>query len=189
MVSPLRQRVLDTADRLFYAEGIRAIGIDRLIEESGVAKASFYRFFASKDELITEWIQARDAAWRAWMAQSVAMLAPEAAKRPLAVFDAMYARFRTPDFRGCAFQNTIAELAHSEHPAFIAARAHKQAVIAMLEQYIAEAGYGNAAELAVQFMQLIDGALATALREQNPEAALQAKQMARLLLLAQAVSA
>ena len=188
MSSPLKQRVLETADKLFYAEGIRAVGIDRIIEESGIAKASFYRFFASKDVLITEWIETRDAAWRRWLEESVDLLAPDPADRPLAVFDAIYSRFRNPAFRGCAFQNTIVELARADHPAVIAARAHKAAVTSMLKGYLSGAGYGAAAgDLAVQFMQLIDGALVTAVREQQPDAALRARQIAAMLLQAHPV--
>ena len=183
MSSPLKQRVLDTADTLFYAEGIRAVGIDIIIEESGIAKASFYRFFASKDALITEWMEMRDAAWRHWLEESVDLLAPDPSNRPLAVFDAIYARFRNPAFRGCAFQNTMVELARVDHPAAIAARGHKAAVISLLKRYLTEAGYESTAdELALQFMQLIDGALITAVREQRPDAALRAKQMATMLL-------
>ena len=74
MPSPLKQRILETADKLFYAECIHAVAIDRLIEEGGIVKASFYRFFASKDVLITEWIQGRDAAWRRWLEESVDLI-------------------------------------------------------------------------------------------------------------------
>ena len=185
MASPLKQRILDTADTLFYAEGVRAIGIDRIIAESGVAKASFYRFFASKDILIAEWIQMRDRAWRLWLEDSVGTLSPQAKGRPLAVFDALYARFSAPGFRGCAFTNTIIEFSNAEHPGALAARAHKQQVVALLERYLVDAGQATgvaAAALALDLMLLVDGALVTALREQKPEAALRAKRIARLLL-------
>lgn len=182
MSSPLKQRVLDIADTLFYAEGVRAIGIDRIIAESGIAKASFYRFFASKDILIAEWLVMRDQAWRQWLEDSVAMLSPQPAGRPLAVFDALYARFATPTFRGCAFTNTIIELSNPDHPGALAARRHKELVIALLERYLGEAGYINAPALAADLMLLVDGALITALREQRPEAALRARRIAALLL-------
>jgi AcrR family transcriptional regulator len=188
MTSPLRQRVLETADALFYAEGVRAIGIDRLIEESGIAKASFYRFFPSKDALIADWIDMRDTAWRNWLRESVDLLAPDPADRPLAVFDAIHSRFRNPSFRGCAFLNTIIELSRTDHPAALAARAHKLAVTSLLKNYLAEAGYSEVDELAVLLMQLIDGALVTALREQKPDAALRAKKMAEMLLRAHRVT-
>lgn len=181
MTSPLKQRVLDAADNLFYAEGVRAVGIDRIIEESGIAKASFYRFFPSKDVLIAEWIAMRDKAWRAWLEESVAMLSPKAQGRPLAVFDALYARFRTPSFRGCAFINTIVELSNLAHPAAQAARRHKEQVTAMLEGYLEAAGY-TTPTLASDFMLLIDGAIVTALREQAPDAALRAQRIAALSL-------
>lgn len=182
MASPLKQRVLDTADRLFYAEGVRAVGIDRIIADSGIAKASFYRFFASKDVLIAEWIGMRDLAWRNWLEDSVSMLSPQPAGRPLAVFDALYARFRKPDFRGCAFTSTIIELSSLAHPAAQAARRHKHAVIAMLEHYLDQAGHAGAPQLARDFMLLIDGALVTAVREESPEVALQARRLAARLL-------
>ena len=185
MASVLKQRVLDTADTLFYAEGVRAIGIDRIIAESGIAKASFYRFFSSKDVLIAEWIGMRDIAWRQWLEESVASLSPKLAGRPLAVFDALYARFQSPHFRGCAFTNTIIELSDSAHPGASAARLHKEQVVSLLERYLIEAGQTStktATALAADFMLLIDGALVMALREQKPEAALRAKRIAKLLL-------
>lgn len=185
MTSPLKRRVLETADRLFYAEGVRAVGIDRIIEESGIAKASFYRFFESKDMLIAEWIQMRDEAWRTWFVDAVDMLAPDPANRPLAIFDALYSRFRNPAFRGCAFINTIVELSTVDHPAAQAARAHKSAVQELIRAYLDEAGYKAARELSAAFMQLIDGALVTALREGKPDSALRAKEIAKMLLATQ----
>lgn len=182
VASPLKQRVLETADHLFYQEGIRAVGVDRIIAESGIAKASFYRFFASKDILITEWIQMRDAVWRKWFRESVEALAPNPAERPLAIFDVLYSRFSNPAFRGCAFLNTIIELARADHPASQAANAHKHSVATLIENYLSNAGYTASKPLATLFMQLIDGALITALREGSPDSALRAKQIARALL-------
>lgn len=181
MNSPLKQRVLDTADRLFYAEGVRVVGVDRIIAESGIAKASFYRFFSSKDALITEWIEMRDAAWRRSISESVEMLAPNPVDRPLAIFDVLYSRFKSPTFRGCAFLNTIIELPR-DHPAAQAARAHKNSVTLLIRDYLDSAGYSASYDIAILFVQLIDGAVVTALRDQAPEAALRAKQLATVLL-------
>ena len=94
----------------------------------------------------------------------------------------MYARFRNPTFRGCAFINTIVELARDSHPAVQAARAHKNAVRALVKGYLVDAGYKSAEELSVVFMQLMDGALVTALREGQPDAALRAKDIAKVIL-------
>ncbi|MBI1771207.1 MAG: hypothetical protein HYR68_02370 [Burkholderiales bacterium] len=129
----------------------------------------------------THHIQMRDQAWRAWLEESVTMLSPQVQGRPLAVFDALYARFRKPSFRGCAFINTIIELSNLAHPAAQAARHHKEQVLAMLERYLKDAGY-TAPSLACDFMLLIDGALVTALREHTPDAALRAQRMAAMLL-------
>ena len=180
--SPLRRHVLEVADNLFYQEGIRAVGVDRLIAESGIAKSTFFRFFASKDILITEWIQMRDEIWRKWFQDSVEKLAPNKKNRPLAIFDVLYTRFGNPTFRGCAFLNTIIELARVDHPASQAANAHKRSVAALIQIYLTDAGYEASEPLAILFMQLIDGALITALRERSPDAALRAKQIARALL-------
>ena len=71
-----RERLLETAERLFYAEGIRAVGVERILEESGVGRASFYRHFASKDDLVVEVLRRRDEAWRAWLAASAERTSP-----------------------------------------------------------------------------------------------------------------
>lgn len=182
MTSPLKEHVLSFADKLFYAEGVRAVGVDRIIAESGVAKASFYRLFHSKDQLLIDWIRKRDVEWRQWLADSVDMLSPQPDNRPVAVFDALYARFRSPQFRGCAFLNTIVELAPMQHPAANAAREHKRSVIGMLETWVSEAGYVEVETVALHVMQLVDGAIVTALREEQPDAALRAKKLAQLYL-------
>ena len=175
-----RERLLETAERLFYAEGIRAVGVERILEESGVGRASFYRHFASKDDLVVEVLRRRDEAWRAWLAASVAPAAPE--ERPLAVFDAMRERFERRDFRGCAFGNSIAETADPDHPVHRVAAEHKAKVVAMLDDLLAEAGHADHAELARSLMLLVDGAIVTAVREESPDAAGLARQLAARLL-------
>ena len=126
------ERILKVADKLFYQDGIRAVGVDRLISESGVAKASFYRAFPSKDDLVAAWLDLRDQHWRAWLHATIEQLAPRAQDKPLAVFDALDTRFRQPTFRGCAFINTITELARLDHPGALAARRHKESVRTLL---------------------------------------------------------
>ncbi len=179
------ERILKVADKLFYQDGIRAIGVDRLIAESGVAKASFYRAFPSKDDLVAAWLDVRDQQWRAWLQATVDQLAPRAQDKPLAVFDALDTRFRLSTFRGCAFINTITELARLDHPGAHAARRHKESVKTLLASLLKDAGYKNFEPLAVIFLQLIDGAIVAAVREGKPDAALRAKQLAELTLAAQ----
>lgn len=179
------ERILKVADKLFYQDGIRAVGVDRLIAESGVAKASFYRAFPSKDDLVAAWLDLRDQQWRTWLQTTIEQLAPRAQDKPLAVFDALDARFRQSTFRGCAFINTITELARLDHPGALAARRHKESVRTLLATLLKDAGYKDTESLAVIFLQLIDGAIVAAVREGKPDAALRAKQLAELVLAAQ----
>lgn len=176
------EKILQAADRLFYQEGIRAVGVDRVISESGVAKATFYRAFPSKDDLIAAWMEMRDANYRSWLQAAVEKLAPDTADRPLAVFDALESRMQQPTFRGCAFINTIVETARADHPGSRAARAHKESVRGLIAGYLKDAGYARHKELSDYFIQLVDGAIVTALREGNARAAKRAKQMAEMAL-------
>src|SRR5439155_26406388 len=107
-----RERILVTASDLFYAEGLRAVGVDTIILQAGVAKASFYKHFPSKDDLVLAFLERRDTLWRKWLAETVEPLSPDPAGRQLAVFDALAERFARDDFRGCAFINSIVELAN-----------------------------------------------------------------------------
>jgi AcrR family transcriptional regulator len=179
-----RERILDIAETLFYNEGIRAVGIDRMIAESGVAKMTFYNHFKSKDDLVAEYVQRRGQRWRAWIETTVNTYARSAHERPLAIFDALEERFTMPDYRGCAFINAIVEMANPQHLASQAAREHKQIVQQFMQGVIAEAGYAHSDTLAQQFMLLMDGAIVVALREGTPDAAQVAKQIAAQLLSA-----
>jgi AcrR family transcriptional regulator len=182
MPTDARQRLLATASTLFYAEGIRAVGIDRLIAESGVGKASFYRHFPGKDELVLEFLRVRDREWRDWLRAEVAA-EPDPVRRPLAVFDALHARFTRGDFRGCAFINTIVEVADPAHPAHVVSDEHKRAVHAQLAELLRDAGIDDPeGRLAAELLLLVDGALVTAAREAGPDAALRARRIAAVLL-------
>ncbi|WP_432262488.1 TetR/AcrR family transcriptional regulator [Cupriavidus sp. TMH.W2] len=126
-----RDRILDTAARLFYQEGYRATGIDRIIAESGVAKMSLYRHFASKNALISAFLARRHDEWMAWFRQDVET---RLAVRPhLDVIADTLAEWFGRDFRGCAFINVVAEAGGDTRAAEQAA-AHK----AELEGFIAE---------------------------------------------------
>lgn len=103
-----RERILDTAARLFYQDGLRATGIDKIIAESGVAKMSLYRHFASKNELIAAFLDRRHASWMRWFEQDVeARFAASPGLEVIAL--ALADWFSDEDFRGCAFINAVAE--------------------------------------------------------------------------------
>ncbi|WP_437675914.1 TetR/AcrR family transcriptional regulator [Sorangium sp. So ce131] len=179
-----RRHILEVAERLFYAEGYRAVGVDRLIAEADVAKATFYRHFRTKDDLLVAVLDARDARFREWLAGRVEALADAPAERPLAVFDALAERFAANDFRGCAFLNTMVEVANRNHPAHEASQRHKLRLIDYLATLLCEAGVPDANALAPQLMLLIDGATVTAVREGGADAAARARSLAQVLLTA-----
>src|SRR5918999_6511852 len=98
-----RERILETAYALFSREGTRAVGVDRIIAESGAAKMTLYRNFASKDELILAFLEARDERWtRAWLQGEVEARGGTAAERLLAIFDVFGEWFARDDFEGCS---------------------------------------------------------------------------------------
>jgi AcrR family transcriptional regulator len=176
--SQARQRLLETAERLFYADGIRAVGVERILNESGVGRASFYRHFAAKDDLVVAVLEGRDERWRQWLTDAVT----ERGGQPLAVFDALGERFARDDFRGCAFINSMVESADPKSAAHRVAAAHKRKVVRYVDGLLTEAGVANHAQIADQFILLIDGAIVTALRERSTGPAKRAKAVAACLL-------
>jgi AcrR family transcriptional regulator len=184
-----RDRLLDTAERLFYAEGIRAVGIDRILAESGVGKASLYRHFPTKDELVLAVLRRRDEEWRRWLREAVDELDVPPDRRPLAVFDALSERFARADFRGCAFINTIVEAADPESPAHAVADEHKRRLTGYLAELLGGAGHAEPQAMAARLVLLVDGAIVTALRERTPAAAEVARGIAEVLLAERAPAA
>jgi AcrR family transcriptional regulator len=160
--SDARQRILDTADRLFYAEGVRAVGIDRIIAESGAAKMTLYSHFRSKDDLILAVLQYREGQFMDWFGRAMARQVGEGMDRLGALFAALKEWFETPTFRGCAFINASVELADAEHAGSVYARQHKERFLAFLLKLIEESLGGAAAKLAPAIALLIEGAIVTA---------------------------
>ncbi|WP_436773082.1 TetR/AcrR family transcriptional regulator [Yinghuangia sp. YIM S09857] len=173
-----RERLLVTAEDLFYAEGIRAVGVERILSESGVGRASFYRHFPGKDDLVVAVLQGRDLRWRSWLAERVAAHGGG----PLAVFDALAERFAAADFRGCAFINTMVESADPDSAAHRVAAEHKAAVTDYVRELLADDGAADPDALAGSFVLLMDGAIVTALRERTIEPAARAREVAEALL-------
>ncbi|MFF9199820.1 TetR/AcrR family transcriptional regulator [Streptomyces sp. NPDC014779] len=182
MATNAKERLLSAAERLFYEEGIRAVGIERILSESGVGRASFYRHFPSKDDVVVEVLRRRDGMWRAWLEGRIEASERTPEELPLALFDGLAERFAAADFRGCAFINTMVEAADPESPAHHVAAEHKEKVIARLDALLTEGGYRDHEALARQLALLGDGAIVTALREGTTEAALRARAVATVLL-------
>ena len=177
-----KNAVLETAERLFYAEGYRAVGVDRVIAESGVAKATFYRHFPTKDELLLAVLEGRDARLSTELERRACELTPLAGERPLALFDALADWMSEPTFRGCAFLNSMIEIADPAHPVHAAVHRHKSNLARLFRRFLEEAEVARAEELAQQLVLLLDGAIVTALREGGSCAAGRARAIARLLV-------
>jgi AcrR family transcriptional regulator len=158
---PARQRILDVAGELFYRDGFRAIGVDTVVERSGVAKTTLYHHFSSKDALIVAYLQHSDERFWAWFQGAVASEQEPRAKL-VALFEAVGRLARSPACLGCTFQGTAAEFPDPAHPGHRAARAHKQAVLRRLRELAAQAGARDPAELASELLLLMDGAFAAA---------------------------
>jgi AcrR family transcriptional regulator len=169
--SEARQRILETADRLFYRDGIRAVGIDRIIAEAEVAKMSLYKHFPSKDDLILAALKHREEGVLEFFHSAMERHGKKA-KNPLrAFFAALKEWFETPGFRGCAFQNAAAELADPAHPGTQFIRGHKQRFGEFLHGLVEEAIGKDAAKVAPAVALLVEGAIVTAVIQGTPDAA------------------
>src|SRR5262245_44071459 len=169
--SEARQRILETADRLFYEEGVRAVGIDRIIAEAGVAKMSLYNHFPSKDDLILAALKYREAAVLEFFRAAMERHARRG-KNPLrAFFAALKDLFESTGFRGCPFQNAAVELADPKHPGTEFVRGHKQRFSEFLRGLIEESVGKSAAKHAPAVAVLVEGALVSAVIQGNPDAA------------------
>ena len=155
----LRGRVLDTASELFYREGVRAVGVDRIAAESGVAKMTLYYHFRSKDELVAAWLRRRDEEWMRWLEGAVER---RDGNRLLAVFEALREWFQSPTFRGCAFVNAHAELGSSNPTAAEIVASHKRSLADYLARLARQEGAAEPDALAQELLLLVDGAIVTA---------------------------
>ncbi|QOV90043.1 TetR/AcrR family transcriptional regulator [Humisphaera borealis] len=169
--SEARQRVLETADRLFYQDGVRAVGIDRIIAEAGVAKMSLYKHFASKDDLILAALKHREALVEAFLRSAMERHGRRTKDKLRAFFAALKDWFGSPGFRGCAFINAAAELADPKHPGSQFARDHKVRFRSLLESLIADAVGKDAAKSAPAVALLVDGAIVSAYMQGESESA------------------
>ncbi len=174
-------KLLATTERLIYAGGICATGMDAIVKASGVARKTIYRYFPTKDELVAEALSKRDERWMRWFI-AICNKADTPAGRLLATFDALEEWFFTPDFRGCAFINAAGEIGDANTPIRAVAKEHKLKLRNFLRQLAQEYGADDPDELATEFLILIDGAITVALVMNNKKAAGDAKKLARKLL-------
>lgn len=167
--SEARERILDTADRLFYEHGVRAVGIDRVIAEAAIAKATLYAHFPSKDDLILAVLQHREKAVLEFFRTAMERHGKKSLLR--AFFAALKEWFESPGFRGCAFQNAAIELADPKHPGAEFVRGHKRRFSELLRGIVEETVGRSAPKLAPAVGLLVEGAIVTAVIQGTPDAA------------------
>lgn len=178
------ERLLATADRLFYAEGIRAVGIDRVLAESRVAKSTLYAHFRTKEDLVAKYLHRRSDATRTRVTQAVEDRAGQSpTARILAAFEVFDELLSEPGFRGCPFANASAEYPH--HAGIQAAIADDRAWLpALFSRVLAPVAGQAGSGLAAALVQLYDGAVAGAHLDRAPDSAVTAERTARALLAA-----
>jgi AcrR family transcriptional regulator len=170
----MKDRILETADRLFYLKGIRAIGVDTISAEIGISKRTLYNHFPSKDALIAAYLERR-------------FVQPKPSIRPpveqiLGTFDALERRFGAKDFRGCPFVNAVAELGGEDKSVKKVAVAFKESRRLWFRDRLVELGVADPEGLATQLQLLVDGSIAQDLVRDDPAMARAAKNAARVLL-------
>jgi AcrR family transcriptional regulator len=182
-----RERILDTAYDLFSRHGIRAVGVDRIVAESGVAKMSLYRHFHSKDALVLSFLQEREQRWtNAWLRAEVESRADAPAARMLAIFDVFGEWFAIDDFEGCTFINVLLEFDDRGSPVRQASVEHLRNIRSFLSQLASEAGATDPDALAHQWHILMKGSIVAA-AEGDRRAALRAREVGELLLEREAI--
>src|SRR5258706_7463320 len=175
-----RERLLAAAQELFYEEGINTVGIDKVIERAGVAKASLYDTFGSKEELVRSYLAGRHEARQERMARILARHT-DPRQKLLAVFDVAAEIFAQPSFRGCAFIRASAEVGPDSSVRGVVDDSRKW-LHDLLVGLAKDAGARNPAKLARQLVLLYDGATLSAQMDGNPNAAATARAMAEMLI-------
>lgn len=180
--SSARKRILETAEKLFYAEGIRFVGIDRVIAEAGVAKMTLYNHFSSKDELILEVLKYREEQFGLFLKENMDRHIAGGEKPLNAFFVVLREWFEHPGYRGCSFINATSELADANHAAAQFCTKHKREFREMLKNIIIESEGKKAAAAAPAIAIMVEGAIVTAVSEGGPEAADIARDAAMVLI-------
>jgi AcrR family transcriptional regulator len=157
--SEARLRLLTTASRIFYAEGIHSVGVDRIVAEAKVTRATFYRHFPSKEDLVLAYLQGADQAIRGQAEKAVAA-GLSAGDTVRAIAASIAQGIQSPDFRGCAFLNAVAEYPDPGHPVHKAVLAHRQWFLDTINTLMARIQETKAEPAAQHFVMLRDGAMA-----------------------------
>jgi AcrR family transcriptional regulator len=176
-----RERILASSYQLFARRGIRGVGIEEVIDRAGVAKATLYRHFPSKDQLVLAFLERREQLWtRAFVEAEARQRGTTPEEQLLAIFDVFDEWFRRDDFEACSFINVLLEMG-AEHPAGDACVHHLENIRSVVQSLATEAGISDTDSFARSWHILMKGSIVSA-AEGDTEAAQRAKAMARLLI-------
>jgi len=173
---PARERILRTAHELFYAEGLRATGIDRVIAEAGVTKVTFYRHFPSKNDLILAYLHRRHDLWMTWFTEALARhgSTSRGAQALPPVLNEWFSGQAIGGFRGCAFLNGVSEMGPAIPAVVEVTRQHKQQMTDAIEALLPPSGQRR--QMAEALAIAVDGAIVQAQYSEDPGLALRALQ-------------
>jgi AcrR family transcriptional regulator len=176
-----RERLLAAADRLFYEEGVCSVGIDRILHEAGVARASLYSTYGSKDQLIRAYLQLRSENWQALVAEALPARWDNPSDQILGIFELMTEWFATPGYHGCPFIKARAETAINEAVSEVCDQ-HRVWLRELFCQLARDAGTKDPEALSAQLVLLSDGARVGAQLDHSPAPGQAARSAAATLI-------
>jgi AcrR family transcriptional regulator len=176
-----RERILDSAYELFSRRAIRDVGIDEVVERAGVAKATLYRHFPSKDDLVVAFLERREELWTlAWVEAEAKRRGSTPEEQLLAIFELFDEWFHRDDFEACSFVNVLLEMGPA-HPAGQASARHLANIRSVVRRLAEEAALRDPESFARSWHILMKGSIVSA-AEGDAEAAKRARSMASLLI-------
>jgi AcrR family transcriptional regulator len=179
--SKARERILETAYELFSRRGIRDVGVDEVIERAGVAKATLYRHFPSKDDLVIAFLERREERWTlAWVEAEAKRRGTTPEEQLLAIFELFDEWFHRDDFEACSFINVLLEMGPA-HPVGQASVRHLASIRSVVGRLAEDAGLRNPESFSHSWHILMKGSIVSA-AEGDAEAAQRARSMGRLLI-------
>ncbi len=179
---PARQRILDSAYELFSRRGVRAVGVDEVINSASVAKATLYRHFKSKDDLVLAFLQHREQLWtKGWVEAEARRRGETPEEQLLAIFDLFHEWFQKEDFEGCSFINVLLEMNDRQTLIGQASAGHLNTIRSIIRSLAEEAGLRDPEQFAHSWHILMKGSIVAA-GEGDRDAARRAQAMGRLLI-------
>jgi AcrR family transcriptional regulator len=177
-----RERILETAYELFSHRGVHDVGVDELVERAGVAKATLYKHFSSKDELVLAFLEQREQIWTyGWVEREARRRGATPENQLLAIFDLFDEWFHGDDFEGCSFVNVLLEFGDLDHPVGRASAGYLENIRSVVRNLALEAGLRDPDTFALSWHILMKGSIVQA-AEGDRDAAKRAQALGRLLI-------